>query len=148
MSTNEKILVTVAYITCTYLFGYLIGRLTSSRRSNLRPRDDGRKPPQVPVVPNPILPRNAVADYVGRPQDPILPPEEYAAKLKAREDWNLLDSNGSVPCPDCGETSTHPAPGCYCPARNATPGGTVGNRYWGSRHINRNHHTCPPKAKA
>ena len=51
-----------------------------------------------------------------------------------REEFDHLDSNGKVACPDCGSRATHPAGGCQCPDKEPP--------YVGTRHINRYHHTC------
>ena len=51
-----------------------------------------------------------------------------------REEFNALPSWRQHPCPDCQTFQTHPTPGCHCPS---SPSG------FGTRHINRNHHTCP-----
>ena len=51
-----------------------------------------------------------------------------------REEFDLLPSWRQHPCPDCETFKTHPTPNCHC------PGSPTG---YGTRHINRNHHTCP-----
>lgn len=50
-----------------------------------------------------------------------------------REEFDNLNSDGKVKCPDCGLSYTIPYPGCGCPMRY---GG------YGSRHINKYHHDC------
>jgi len=50
-----------------------------------------------------------------------------------RKEYNDLDSDGRVACPDCGLPYTKPYCGCHCP-----PSSTG----YGKRHINEWHHDC------
>ena len=56
-------------------------------------------------------------------------------EARTRQEYDQLDSNGQVNCPDCGKRSTTPYPGCHC------PGSPTG---YGTRHINEYHHQCDP----
>ena len=54
-----------------------------------------------------------------------------------KEEYDKLESNiylphlieNSPPCPNCGQKTTHPTPGCYC-------------RREAGKHIMEYHHTC------
>ena len=68
-----------------------------------------------------------------------------------RKDFDLLDSNGNIACPDCGQHRTHPFPNCGCPTDflnsvEVMPRAFVSpaRPYRFTRHINRWHHTCQP----
>lgn len=50
-----------------------------------------------------------------------------------RAEFNLLPSNHTVACPDCGLKLTKPYPNCGCPI---SPTG------YGTQHINLYHHDC------
>ena len=52
-----------------------------------------------------------------------------------RQEFDGLPSNGKYPCPDCDKHSTHPYGGCGCPPNDSG---------YGTKHINRYHHTCEP----
>jgi hypothetical protein len=55
-----------------------------------------------------------------------------------KEEFDQLDSNGSVKCPRCLSGRTEPHGGCGCPSR-------IGG--YGTRHINKWHHSCPKPSK-
>lgn len=53
-----------------------------------------------------------------------------------RQEFDLLPSGyGTEACPDCGERTTHPHPGCGCPPSDTG---------YGTKHIMKYHHTCNP----
>jgi len=53
-----------------------------------------------------------------------------------REEFDRLPSDRAHACPDCGERTTHPTPGCGCPSKSNA------HASW-TEHINAYHHTCP-----
>lgn len=55
-----------------------------------------------------------------------------------RAEYDAMDSNGVVPCPDCGQRTTRPYPGCHCPSDSF-------HGYSFTRHINKWHHDCSYK---
>jgi hypothetical protein len=55
-----------------------------------------------------------------------------------RAEFDALPSDRRVPCPDCGQRTTTPYPGCGCP-----PVLIRGVGYF-TKHINEYHHRCDP----
>lgn len=53
-----------------------------------------------------------------------------------RDEYNMLDSNGRVECPDCKSKQTRPYPNCGCPSEMTVSGHSF------NRHINLWHHEC------
>ncbi len=61
-----------------------------------------------------------------------------------KEEFDMLPSDGRIPCPKCGSTKTRAFPGCDC--RELTAGKKIGfvvMRY--GFHINKYHHDCEEK---
>ena len=55
-----------------------------------------------------------------------------------KKEFDQLDSDRKIPCPRCLSKSTHPYPNCGCPPSRTG---------YGTRHINKWHHSCPKPTK-